>query len=141
MSAQPANTEIAVYRSARSMRQMFRHESVAAIIKRLRPLIMVVPGDEILVGVLTRDTAHSDFSPYCGMAAAGAARGFPIVVGLEPVLKYSGAITSTANADFPFVIGSDWFLTNTTAGLTDDLYGEIRGLDPGYGGGGYAGDA
>lgn len=141
MSAQPANTEISIFRTARSMRQILRHESVKAIIGRLRPLIMVVPGDEILVGVLTRDTANKDFSPYCGQAAAGALRGFPIVVGLEPVMSFSQAETTVPNGDFPFVIGSDWFIQNTEAGLTDDLYGELRNMDPGYGGGGFAGDA
>jgi hypothetical protein len=94
-----------------------------------------------LVGVLTRDTTSKDFSPYCGQAAAGAVRGFPVVVGLEPVMTFAQAVTTVPNGDFPFVIGQDAFIQNTTDGLSDDLYGELQSMDPGYGGGGFAGDA
>lgn len=66
MSAQPANTSISVFRNVRTQRNIVRHDSVAAIIKHLRPLVAVKPGEEINVGVLTRDTNVSDFSPYMG---------------------------------------------------------------------------
>jgi hypothetical protein len=126
MSAQPANTAISVYRNVRSYRKALRHEAVAALTKRLRPLIMSVPGEEILVGVLTRDTAVQDFSPYCGEARFGAGRGFPIVVGLYQVKTFATAQENLPSIDFAFQIGSDMFLTNVAAGLTRDLQGDLR---------------
>jgi hypothetical protein len=126
MSAQPANTAISVYRNVRSYRKALRHEAVAALTKRLRPLIMSVPGEEILVGVLTRDTTLQDFSPYCGEARFGAGRGFPIVVGLYQVKTFATAQENLPSIDFAFQIGSDMFLTNVAAGLTRDLQGDLR---------------
>ncbi len=126
MSAQPANTSISVYRNVRSYRKALRHEAVAALTKRLRPLIMSVPGEEILVGVLTRDTTLQDFSPYCGEARFGAGRGFPIVVGLYQVKTFATAQENLPSIDFAFQIGSDMFLTNVAAGLTRDLQGDLR---------------
>jgi hypothetical protein len=130
MSAQPANTDIKVYRTIRSYRQPLRHESVAALIKRLRPLVMSIPANEILVGVLTRDTATKDFSPYMGEARHNAGRGFPIVVGLKGVVSFANAQTSLPNVDFAFQIGQDKFLQNTTVGLTGDLHQDARDLTP-----------
>jgi hypothetical protein len=126
MSAQPANTTIGVYRNVRSYRKALRHEAVAALTKRLRPLIMSVPGEEVLVGVLTRDTAVQDFSPYMGEARFGAGRGFPIVVGLYGVKTFAAAQEGLPSIDFAFQIGSDMFLTNVTTGLTRDLQADLR---------------
>lgn len=126
MSAQPANTSISVYRNVRSYRQALRHEAVGALIKRLRPLIMSVPGEEILVGVLTRDPLLQDFSPYCGHASFNSGRGFPIVVGLFQVKTFATAQENLPGVDFAFQIGSDKFLTNTHAELTRDLQGDLR---------------
>jgi hypothetical protein len=128
MSAQPANTAITIYPTLRSYRQMLRHESVAAIIKHLRPLVMSIPTNEILVGVLTRDTTVSDFSPYMGEARFGASRGFPIVVGLNTPVTFAEAQTSLPDVDFAFRVGSDLFIRNTAAGLTGDLQGDARDL-------------
>jgi hypothetical protein len=128
MSAQPANTDIQVFRTIRSYRQAHRHESVAALIKRLRPLVMSVPGEEILVGVLSRDTSVKDFSPYMGEARHGASRGFPIVVGLNGQVSLANAQTNIANVDFAFQIGSDKFITNTVTGLSGDLHDGARDL-------------
>jgi hypothetical protein len=130
MSAQPANTDIKVYRTIRSYRQALRQESVAALIKRLRPLVMSIPANEILVGVLTRDTNTKDFSPYMGEARWTAGRGFPIVVGLKGVVSFAKAQTSLPNVDFAFQIGQDKFLQNTTVGLTGDLHKDARALTP-----------
>jgi hypothetical protein len=128
MAAQPANTDIKIYRTLRSFRQGLRHESVAALIKRLRPLVMSIPANEILVGVLTRDTNTKDFSPYMGEARHNAGRGFPIVVGLKGQVSFAKAQTSLPNIDFAFQIGQDKFLFNTTAGLTGDLHADGRAL-------------
>lgn len=128
MAAQPANTDIKVYRTIRSFRQGLRHESVAALIKRLRPLVMSIPAEEILVGVLTRDTTTKDFSPYMGEARHNASRGFPIVVGLKGQVGFANAQTNLPTIDFAFQIGQDKFLLNTAAGLTADLHGDARDL-------------
>ena len=134
MSAQPANTSISVYRNVRAYRKALRHEAVAALTKRLRPLIMSVPSEEILVGVLSRDTALQDFSPYCGQACyhptdpmtGQVGRGFPIVVGLYQIKTFATAQENLPQIDFSFQIGSDKFLANVHAGLVRDLQGDLR---------------
>lgn len=130
MAAQPANTDIQVFRRLRSFRQMHRHESVAALIKRLRPLVMSIPADEILVEVKSRDTSVADFSPYMGEARHNATRGFPIVIGLKDQVSFANAQTNIADIDFAFQIGHDKFLQNTTAGLSNDLHQNGRDLTP-----------
>jgi len=132
MSAQPLNTEITIYRTARSQRVRHGTDAVAVLIKHLRNLVMVVPGHEIMAGVLTRDTTVKDFSPYCGQASATAARGFPIVFGLKPVMSFAKAVSTVDNIDFPFVVGQDAFIKSNATGLAGDLYGDIRALDTGY---------
>ena len=133
MAAQPANTDIQVFRRIRSFRQMHRHESVAALIKRLRPLVMSIPADEILVEVKTRDTTTADFSPYMGEARHNAGRGFPIVIGLKDQVSFANAqanLAETSNVDFAFQIGHDKFLYNTVLGLPGDLHQDARELTP-----------
>ncbi len=128
MAAQPANTDITVKLTLRSFRQGLRHESVAALIKRLRPLVMSIPAHEILVGVLSRDTTTKDFSPYMGEARFGASRGFPIVVGLKGQVSFAAAQANLPDIDFAYQIGQDKFLFNTTAGLDGDLHSDARAL-------------
>ena len=141
MSAQPANTSISIFRALRTQRQILRSDSVAAIIKRLRPLLLVKPGEEISVGVLKRDTTTKDFSPYMGSASYNAKdqqgnyRGFPIVVGLLPTVSFAAAQTlggpdllategDPIKVDFAFTIGGDKFLKATSAAnATVDLFG------------------
>lgn len=130
MAAQPANTDIQVFRRIRSFRQMHRHESVAALIKRLRPLVMSIPADEILVEVKARDTSTKDFSSYMGEARHNATRGFPIVIGLKDAVSFANAQTNISGIDFAFQIGHDKFLQNTTAGLANDLHANARALTP-----------
>lgn len=126
MSSQPANSTISIFRTVRSYRKALRHEAIAALTKRLRPLIMSVPGEETLVGVLARDTTVQDFSPYCGEARFGAGRGFPIVVGLYQVKTFATAQENLPSIDFAFQIGSDLFLHNVASGLDQDLQGDLR---------------
>lgn len=128
MAAQPLNTEIKVFRNVRSFRQDARHESIAALTKRLRPLVMSVPGREDLVGVETRDTNVADFSPYMGEARFGAGRGFPIVIGLKPQVSFANAQANTAGVDFAFTIGQDKFLANAEADLGRDLHSDLRAV-------------
>jgi len=128
MAAQPANTDISVYRRLRSFRQGHRHESVAALIKRLRPLVMSIPADEIQVEVLSRDTNTADFSSYMGEASHSATRGFPIVMGLKTPVTFETAQEGLSNVDFAFQIGSDFFIQNTAAGLSGDLHAGAQAL-------------
>jgi len=127
MSAQPLNTSISVFRTLRTRRNISRYDSVAAIIKNLRPLVLVIPGSEITAGVLTRDTDTKDFSPYMGQAAAGVSRGFPIVVGTFKQLSLTAGIERMTGEDFAFQIGSDRFLKNTSATvLANDLFKDAK---------------
>jgi len=128
MAAQPANTDITVFRRIRSFRQMHRHESVAALIKRLRPLIMSIPAEEILVEVKSRDTSVADFSPYMGQARFDSDRGFPIVIGLADQISFANAQGNVPDVDFAFQIGHDMFLNNTVVGLSGDLHQDARDL-------------
>lgn len=128
MSAQPANTAISIFRTVRSYRQDLRHTSVEAIIKKLHPLIMSVPGREIVSGVLTRDTSKADFSSYMGEPRFGATRGFPIVIGLKEVTTFAEAQEGLDDIDFAFTIGRDKFITNSAAGLDGDLHADLRAV-------------
>jgi len=128
MSAQPANTDIKIYRNVRAQRQPLWFDSVASLIKRLRPLVMAIPGHEVRVGVITRDTSTKDFSPYMGEARSNATRGFPIVVGLNKQVSFATAQTQLPDVDFAFQIGSDRFIANTTVGLDGDLHSDARDL-------------
>ncbi len=128
MSAQPANTDIKVYRTVRSFRDSVRNDSIAALTKRLRPLIARVPGDENVVEVKARDTSVKDFSPFMGEARFGAGRGFPVVIGLKSQVSFTNAQTNIADADFAFQIGADKFIQTTSAGLSGDLYGDAKAL-------------
>ena len=130
---QPANTDINVFRNVRSFRQAHRHESVAALVKRLRPLVVSVPAEEILVEYQNRDTSSTDFSSYMGEANHTATRGFPRVIGLRAVKTYASvAGTASKNLDFPFQIGSDNFIALTSTGLTSatnsDLHATVRAV-------------
>ncbi len=128
MSAQPANTDIKVYRTVRAQRQPLWHDSVASLIKRLRPLVMSIPGEEIRVGVLSRDTTTADFSPYMGEARHNATRGFPIVIGLNKQVSFATAQTALPDVDFAFQIGQDRFIKNTAVGLDGDMHDDARDL-------------
>lgn len=125
MSAQPLNTDIAIYLNVRSQRNIRRHDSVAAIINRLRPLVMSVVGREMKTATyLTFDTSKKDFSALCEIGD-----GFPIVKGLHGDLPFSTAQENLPDVDFAFQIGADKFITNTAAGLDNDLQGDLRDVD------------
>ena len=128
MSAQPANTDIKVYRTVRSFRDSVRNDSIAALTKRLRPLIARVPGDENVVEVKARDTSVKDFSPFMGEARFGAGRGFPVVIGLKSQVSFANAQINIDDADFAFQIGADKFIQTVSAGLSGDLYGDAKAL-------------
>ena len=133
MATQPANTDINVFRRTRGFRQAHRHESIGSLIKRLRPLVMSVPAEEVLVTYQNPDTSVSDMSSYMGEARTTATRGMPRVVGLRAVRTFASvAGTSGKSFDFPIQIGQDKFLKLTTAGLThatnSDLHASVRAV-------------
>lgn len=128
MAAQPLNASITVARNVRAYRQDLRHESVEAITKRLRPLVMSVPGEEILSGVQTRDTTLADFSAYMGPASPVSGRGMPVVVGVNAPVTYAHAQATLPGVDFGFKIGTDRFLTNDSTSLDNDLHADLRAL-------------
>jgi hypothetical protein len=127
MSAQPLNTTIKVHRNIRGRRDDHRTDTIEILTKRLRSLIAVVPGYEVLSGVLARDTTVSDMSPYMGQAKYSG-RGFPIVVGLLDTVDFSDAQEGLADVEVAFKIGRDQFITNTSAGLDGDLFGDAAAL-------------
>ncbi len=127
MAAQPANTDIKVYLSLRSKRDIRRTDSVAAIIKGLRDKLAVIPGHEMTYQVLARDTNVKDFSPYMGEARPTAVRGFPIVVGLRDEVDMS-EVQSMDGVDFAVIIGQDTFVKSTVDNLTGDLFGDAADL-------------
>ncbi len=132
MAAQPANTDIKVFLTLRAQRQPLWFDSIAALIKRLRPLVMSIPAHEIQVYALHRDPTTTDFSPYMGEArhdgGPNGPRGFPIVIGLRKRVSFAEAQTMLPNVDFAYQIGQDKFIHNTTAGLTGDLQQNGRNL-------------
>jgi len=133
MATQPANTDINVYRKVLGFRQAHRQESVGALIKRLRPLVMSVPAEEVLVTYQNRDTNVTDMSPYMGEARTTATRGMPRTVGLRATRTFASvAGQSGFSFDFPIQIGQDSFIRLTTAGLTHatnaDLHASVRAI-------------
>lgn len=129
MASQPLNTTIQVFRSVRCQRRAnWPWESVKNLTGHLRPLEIVVPGEENRTAVLTRDSSSNslDFSSFMGEAAATATRGFPIVVGPVTAVEIE-AMESFTGVDFPVEIGGDRFLTNTSGTVaTRDLHDDIR---------------
>lgn len=128
MSAQPANTTISVFRSVRGRRADHRHDSVESLTKKLRPLHLIVPGEEITSGVQTRDTAFADFSPYMGEASPVASRGMPVVVGLNATVDFAYAEENLPGVGMSFQIGRDKFITNDSSSLSRDLHRDARAL-------------
>lgn len=127
MASQPVNSDILVFRNVRAFRQAHRHESVAALIKRLRPLVMSIPAELDLVGVQTRDANVSDMSPYMGQARYGGGRGFPIVVGLNTQTSFAQAQSEITGVDFGFQIGHDMFLDHKSDEVeARDLHQDLR---------------
>lgn len=127
MSGQPAQTDISVYRALRSQRNPRRNASVAALTKDLTSLVMVIPGKETGVIYGNRDSAVSDLSPYMGPPTR-TGRGFPVTIDLRKCVSYAYAQTHLADVDFGFTIGRDRFITNTSAGLSGDLFGDAGAL-------------
>ncbi len=128
MASQPANTSIKVSQRLKGVRKSLRHESVAALTKKLRPLILSVPGEEVLIGVLARDTSVKDFSPYMGEGRTSATRGMPIVVGALSEVTFANAEENLAGVDFSIKIGTDKFLQSAEANLDGDLFGDAAAL-------------
>lgn len=120
MSAQPANSTIGVYRNVRAYRNQRRHETVEALTKKQRALLVAVPGEEhLLTVVAARDTTKKDFSPY-------GRDGQPVVVGRGVDTTPEQVVEGITGADFPIRIGNDVFITQTAGNLTRDLHQDVR---------------
>lgn len=122
MAAQPLNSAISVYLAVRSYRNSRRHDSIEGITKKLRPLVVSVPGEEVLTKVAAYDTTKRDYSSY-------GRNGFPIVIAPVTDVSFGTAQETVANVDFGFTIGNDQFLPQVAAGLDDDAYAAFQALN------------
>jgi hypothetical protein len=97
MADQPLNTAIKIYRRLRAQRLQIREDSIKNITANLRPLWLVVPGQEILTGYGARTAGVTDFSSFMGQQMPLAGRGFPVVVGAvaQRALKSIQSISGT----------------------------------------------
>jgi hypothetical protein len=127
MASQPLNTQIQVFRRVRAQREPQRHDSVANITKKLRRLILVDPGNEVRTGVVSRDSAVTDFSTYMGEAKSIPAngRGLPIVIGVAARKDFS-VVQQLSGIDFPVEIGGDKFVQEDTTNVGGDLHQDAR---------------
>lgn len=126
--SQPLNTSIKIYRSIRSYREISRSDSIAAATKKLKPLVMSVPGQEEGVVVKSRDADFGDFSAYMGEASSQAVRGYPVVIGLRDQVSFASAQNEIAGVSFAYTIGQDKFIENSEDSLSNDLHGDLRDL-------------
>lgn len=126
MASQPANETIQVFRRLRTYRKGLRQESVKNLTHRLRSLVFSIPGREVYTEVKTRDTSVADLSPFMGEAAAGATRGFPVVVGAKEAKNFE-TIETLTGVDFPIEIGADRFVGESEDVVGDnDLHQDLR---------------
>ena len=126
--SQPLNTSITIQRRVRTKRDIGRNDSIATMTKHLAPEIVVVPGQEITSGVLTRDADFVDFSPYMGEASHVADRGFPIVVGALPKVTLGDLADGVSDLDYMVVVGPDKHFHKVDDAISDDLFGEVGSL-------------
>jgi hypothetical protein len=126
--AQPLNAEIKIYRSIRSYRDLSRTDSIGAVTKKLKPLLMSVPGREENTEVKFRDTDFGDFSAYMGEASSQAVRGYPVLIGLRDAVTFSTAQSNLPGVGFAYTIGQDKFIENTEDNLRNDLHQDLRDL-------------
>jgi hypothetical protein len=123
MASQPLNTQIQVFRRIRAQREPQRHDSIKNITHKLRRLILVDPHNEIRTGVVSRDSAVTDFSTYMGQAKSipAAQRGMPVVIGVVARKDFT-VVQQLAGIDFPVEIGHDKFVQETAATVGGDLH-------------------
>lgn len=117
-SAQPLNTEIAVFRRVRSQMANDRHDSVKQMTGEMRPRYVVVPAEEVRV-LETKDSVVTDAWRY----------GHPVVrynrSAKTPATVYDGV----TGLDFPVRLTAqrrDLFITKTEANVGDDLFQDVR---------------
>lgn len=126
--SQPLNAAIKVYRSIRSYRDLGRNDSIGAVTKKLKPLLMSVPGREEGTEVKARDTDFGDFSAYMGEASTQAVRGYPVLIGLRDAITFAQAQNEIPGVGFAYTIGQDKFIENTEDNLSNDLHQDLRDL-------------
>lgn len=121
MSAQPANTDIQVFQRVRTVRNIRRQDTVENIVKHLRPMIMVIPGKEVLSEIKTRDATMKDFSVY-------GRDGMPVVIGAKSDITFTNAQENLPGVTFAVKIGADRFIENSSAHLANDLFADAQAL-------------
>lgn len=125
MASQPANTDISVKYTVRSYRQDLRHNSVHAMVNRMRPLVMSVPAEETLeVTVRSTDT---DDDVVTTALLEGRGSGLPLVRELRPVVTLADAVAGLTDIEL-VRIGADVFIQKSDGNETDDLHEEVRDL-------------
>ena len=115
MASQPANSTIAVHRRVRAYRQDLRHNTIKDLTMRMRPLIMSVPGEEVLVSQ-TLDAVITDAFRY----------GHPVVRLLREVTTFEEAAEGISGLEFPIEVGRDKFLNKDAAHVREDLHQDLR---------------
>ncbi len=117
---QPANTAIEIFRTVRTYRQDFRHESLKVIGPMLgRTPVMSVPGREYLAAQ-TVDNVVSDAFRY----------GHPVVTFPRAFVSLGDVLTNVANLQVVRLVGNrDFFVTGTAGNNTADLHANVRARD------------
>ena len=118
MASQPANSTILVHRRIRAYRQDLRHNSIKDLTMRMRPLIMSVPSEEVLV-TESRDAVVTD----------AFRNGHPVVRSLREVTTFEEAAEGISGLNLPIRIGRDRFLENSDANVTNDLHQDLRDVE------------
>ena len=124
MASQPANSTIQVFQRIRSERQMLRHNNIKAMCNRMRPLVMVTPGQE--TQILSTFDADTNIVTT---ALTSNRRGLPVVRYLRPVVPFATAIENIAGVNFPVTIGADSTIESTSANVRNDIMGSLRTLN------------
>jgi hypothetical protein len=121
MASQPANATIQVFRRIRSQRDDARHEAIRNVLSPgLRALVMVVPGEEVLVNE-TLDAVVSDRFRF----------GHPVVRMPRGYTTFQEAVDGISGLAFPVQVGRDKFLESRTPGAaaTTDIHQDLRDVE------------
>jgi len=119
MASQPLNTTISVFRRLRSQRDDARHEALRNLLSPgMRGLVMVVPGEEVLVAE-TYDANPSDRFRW----------GHPVVRYPKGYTTLQEAVTGITGLNAPIQIGRDKFLEESAGNVGGDLHQELRDVE------------
>ena len=123
-NAQPANTNIAIYRTLRTRTVVDRFASIKEVAQGMGVRQVMIPGQEISCYNVLDHSFKSDAWRY----------GHPVVVETREKLTVSDLYASAAGLAFPIhLVGfrGDLFIANTAAAIGNDLQQEARTAGPG----------